>query len=848
VRAPDTFSIAMGIVPSGRAALPRLESAALPGRFLAALGERAALLGREEGVFEAWIWPIKVLHDLRFALSSSPARSERTVVVRPDGFELREACEAFEFALEVFASPERAALVFLPRLVSGGPLELECSFRSDFRPMWPAGLGGQLARVDPETGAFSLSEELGRFACLVGAPGARVATGESDHALPRGPVAIRVALQPGTGVPFVIAGAAVEPAELSEDARRGAGQAATGFSRARAVLARARELWRELAGDPGSERRGAEERWRGFLARTARIETPERALDEAFTWSQLAIERSWVDVEGLGRGLVAGFGESRGGERPGFAWFFDGDALAAARALTGTGDFEGAREVLRFAAAHQRADGKLMHELTLSARLCRWLEDYPYAYYKGINTPEFVSALEHYVAGSGDLALARELWPAAERALEWCASALDERGRLSNAKAGLAAVEAGPLADPIASEIFLHGAWASALASAIRLAGMTSQPAERWSRALVRAREALEGFWSRERDHYAFAFLGDGSRQEDLSAYTALALARGVAPDAPAEHAWATAQALNEPRLASDWGARMFARDSSVYDPASYNTGAVFPYLTNFVTLAEFLQGHALAAHPLFFSQVALVHAGGLGLLAEHLEGERLRAPERSVPHQVFSSAALLESALFGLFGLQPDASRARLRVAPCLPPAWGSAALRNARVGDTRFDLEFRSEGRGSLHRIALLARKHSGPELWLRFAPVLPPLTRVRRDCELRPSGAVQPHLAMKLLEDEIEFALEVELGPSVELPFGLPPWGEESRNPRCVRQEVAGEVVTWTLAGRAGSRASLPFACDRQCEVSGASLEHGRLALFFPRSAADAWTTAVVSVACR
>src|SRR5262249_25070253 len=154
--------------------------------------------------------------------------------------------------------------------------------------------------------------------------------------------------------------------------------------------------------------------------------------------------------------------------------------------------FEGAREVLRFAASHQRADGKLMHELTLSARLCRWLEDYPYAYYKGLNSADFVAALDLFVRYSGDLDLARELWPAAVRAIDWCARSLDPDGRLANSQAGIAAVEAGPLADKIESEVFLQGAWIAALGAASRLAQALGEDPARFKALEEQARAGFE--------------------------------------------------------------------------------------------------------------------------------------------------------------------------------------------------------------------------------------------------------------------------------------------------------------------------------------------------------------------
>ena len=44
-----------------------LRGPARPGRYMEASGHKAAFLGREDGSFEAWVYPVKVLHD--FSLS-----------------------------------------------------------------------------------------------------------------------------------------------------------------------------------------------------------------------------------------------------------------------------------------------------------------------------------------------------------------------------------------------------------------------------------------------------------------------------------------------------------------------------------------------------------------------------------------------------------------------------------------------------------------------------------------------------------------------------------------------------------------------------------------------------------
>jgi glycogen debranching enzyme len=586
--------------------------------------------------------------------------------------------------------------------------------------------------------------------------------------------------------------------------------------------------------------------WSERLEASLRVATPERRLDDAFLWSRIAIERAWVQVPGLGRGLVAGLAPSGAGARPGYGWFFDGDALAASRALSLTGDFAGVRAVLRFAAAHQREDGKLMHELVLSARLCRWLEDYPYAYYKGLNNPDFVQALEHYLSLSGDVELARELWPAAERALAFCARCLDEEGRLSNAAAGIAAVEAGPLADRIESEVFLQGAWIGALVAAGKLCQALGLDPSPYRQLEQRARAGFEAFYSPEKGRYGFALLKAGERCDDLTAYLGYPLARGVGEGA---RAWQSVQALNDPALTSDWGARMFATDSALYDPQHYNHGAVFPYLTNFVTLAHFAHGNALAGMQVLLSQVALWSFGGLGLLEEHLEGARARIPRRGVPHQIFSSAALVESVVLGLFGVEASAAGRKLVLRPSLPPTWSEARLSDLRVGAALLDVRLYRRRGGAETIVGAEVEHKQGPSLQIGFAPVLPPLTRLFDGPGwLRPSGAVVPRRLHRSRGERLALEARVREGPAVQLHAGLPGHDAQSRNARLVRQEVAGESLRWTFAGPAGTRTELCFTCDLEHTVAGAVLEQGLLRLSFPPGPAGSWTTTEVEVTTR
>jgi len=463
------------------------------------------------------------------------------------------------------------------------------------------------------------------------------------------------------------------------------------------------------------------------------------------------------------------------------------------------------------------------------------------------------------VRAAGDRDLLGELRGTVEGAVRWGAGCTDERGLISNRKAGIAAVEAGRLCEAIESEVFLHGAWLSALDGArdlARIAG-SSELVELARDSGARAAAALETFWSEPARRYGFAHLRGEERGGDLlSVHAGYALSRGHGEPA---RALATARGLNHPSLASDWGARTFATDSGVYDPRNYNTGAVFPYLTNFATLAQYAHGLALAGEQLLASQVALCHLGALGFVQEHLPGDRASVPGRAVPHQIFSSAAILESTIYGLFGLAPEALEGRVTLRPCLPASWERAGLRRLRVGETLFDLELTRERRAGSSLLGATLVRREGPPLIIVYEPRLPALSRLlgasthdgdsEAEASALPSGAVRVRHPERTLTDEVHFRMEVEEGPSLALPTPTIEPDQTSRAVRIIELPPEREACAWQLWGPAGSRSSLPFTCDREIELSGAARgPDGTLEVSFPddkRGEADTFTSTTVSM---
>ena len=189
----------------------------------------------------------------------------------------------------------------------------------------------------------------------------------------------------------------------------------------------ARKIYRDTLAQLSSIVSESDGYYHTFDQRTFRMETPAPRLDDALHWAKFAIEKGWLCNDGVGCGLIAGYAPSGASERPGFDWYFGGDALINSWSIVDYGDFERARAVLEFVRDHQRADGKMMHELTQSAALLDWSK-YPYGYYHADTTPLYLVSLARYVQRSGDLEFAKRSWDSLAKAYRFCLSTVDKDG------------------------------------------------------------------------------------------------------------------------------------------------------------------------------------------------------------------------------------------------------------------------------------------------------------------------------------------------------------------------------------------------------------------------------------
>jgi glycogen debranching enzyme len=649
-----------------------------PNRYFDAIGRKAAVFGKQDGKFEAWLWPIKVLHGFRleFKLDNMPesVRAEnylQSVTVRPESTTLLYVHPSFTVKQIIWAADDQSAIVQWFDVDSDRPLEITAKFVPDFKPMWPASMGGQHSGWLAEEKAFTLSDATYKPTAVIGSPATSANTQFMDHSLIGGEMLLRISTKPDEAkhvlYPLVMA--------LSMNS-----------------VDEARATYREVLASLRPMYEAKVQRWRDFLANTLEIKTPDPDLNRAFVWAKVSIEQGWVCTappsaqvtgqpapsapkEGFAFpgneecGVVAGYGPSFDGERPGFAWWFGGDGLMATWAMLDYGDFEGALRELRFLKAHQRADGKMMHEMVQSAGLVDWWGKYHFAYMHADTTPMYLYSLGQYWERTGDRKFLEEFWPSAKLAYEYCVSTLDPAdGLMDNTKSGLGAIEVGVLKGKVNKDIYVQGFWMGGLRAMAKLAeAMNDKSFARDTEArLTKASVSLQNnWWDPQGRYFAFGVNTDGERAQMLGNWSAVLLSVGGGSGDKAKDVEA-AKVYALPELATDWGNRWISNKSPLYDPLSYNNGTAWPFASGLVAWAQYANGQPLAGYQTLMSLVHLTGTQVPGGMPEHMVGNRNTPGARSVPRQLFSSWALIRPVVRGM--LAQPAERSPVLVVPIKP------------------------------------------------------------------------------------------------------------------------------------------------------------------------------------
>ena len=795
-----------------------LTGAARPGAYIGVEGRRAAAFGTELGGFEVWAWPLKLLNRFELAfqtpLYAEPVEGRdiaRTVEVTPAGATITYVHSAFTVRQRIFAPLLEPAVVMVLEVEAVRPLEVIGRFRADFQYAWPGGMGGQYIFWNDQLKAFVLSESRRQHNAVIGSPFATSATVHPAHQLPDAPSEIRIAVGDQTPVAMPRPG---EPAgRLVNVISRGipivfVGQIAprdTVLATYRRVLASIPALYRERVAHAET-----------LLAGTLGLDDP--TLGPLVRWAMVNLDEAMVCNPDLGCGPVAGYAAAGPANyRPGFGWFFGGDAAINSFALTASGAFELVRPWLEFFVRYQRADGKITHEISQSAGRIRWFEDFPYAFYHGDTTPFWLLAVAEYFTASADTAYVRRLWPALERGYRWSrATDVDGDGLMENSRAGAGAIEVGDLGVGVKSDIYLAAVWVEALRRMPALAGAAGDTsvAQDASRRFELARRALETkFWMPGPRRFAFALLEGDRLNENLTVWPATAMSWKLFDE---ERGQAMSAELAGAAISTDWGGRSLASSSALYDPLHYNNGTVWPFVTGFLSLAQYRYHNVYAAREQLDAVARTFFHWGLGRNPEVYSGAAAEPLETAVPQQFFATSMFLNPLIRGALGIEADALRGVLTVAPHLFTTPGTLRVTGVRIGGSVLEVVLTVTDTSST---ATVRRVSGAAPVQIHFEPAIAPGAEVvaarvagRSVAARTVDNGRDRHVAMDvpLAGGSVEIVLRHRPGWRLELPETQPMRGDRSRRLKILDARPQGDALVLRAEGPAG--ASVPISVHR------------------------------------
>jgi glycogen debranching enzyme len=664
-----------------------LRSHAEAGKPFTVAGQCGAFMGEQNGSFEAWIFPVKLLSHVTISaavegypvpidLNADAAEIEvapghTTITYSHIAFTVREVL----FAPRCDSAPQPgettpgAGILALFQIDSVRPVTLTFSFTPEVRRMWPAANYGP---PSPEwvgtatSGYYLLHEDFPDLAAAVAMPGTHPGILAPYQEKPKVyPLQLVLDFDPkrdsGKYFPLTMAvGTTNQTAANSALATRLA-----------ELTSGAKQLYEKTA-----------DYYAHFFDNKLTVESSDPQLDAALKWAEISIDQ--VQVRHSDEvGLVAGFYSSGDSARPGFGWYFGRDTLYTLYAVNSYGDFRLTREALDFLIRRQRADGKMPHEWSQTADLVDWAS-FPYEYAAADATPLFLMAIEDYVNASGDLDYLRGNWAAVQKAWEFERTHdSDGDGIYDNAQ-GTGWVESWPPGMPH-QEIYLASLDQQASGAMARLSALIGDSAAAQAAAARATAVAAKIEQEYSGSMYAFSVDAKAARDNTATIYPSIAWWDGHSslqqPDAMFRR-WASHE------FSTDWGLRDLGEHESLYDPISYHQGSVWPLFTGWASVAEYRTGRSLSGYAHLMQNAGLTWQQDLGAVTELLSGAYFAPFGRSTTHQMWSSAMVITPAIRGLFGISRDALNHKLIVDPHLPAEWDRAVLHNLALGGQLVDL----------------------------------------------------------------------------------------------------------------------------------------------------------------
>jgi glycogen debranching enzyme len=776
-------------------------------------GSTGAILGLQNGNVELWALPTKVFTNLHlvaeldgYTVPIDLNAAAATIDVQPDHTTITYSHAAITVRQHMFIpagerNQAQGAIIFF-EIESIRPAVITISFEPAMVQEWPApSFGRPSASWLPINtgGAFILSTDNPALFGMVGMPNATSGPMAPYQERPQAlPLQFKLRFDPAKDqhhfFPMIV--------EVSQSGEKNSPTAIAAMqSRLIATTNALPEIYRQTRAY-----------YDHFFDNRLTVHTPDPHFDEAMRWAEIAIDQAKVRT-GNETGLVAGWYPSFDSTRPGFGWYFGRDTLWTLYAVNSYGDKALAKQALEFLAKRQRADGKMMHEYSLTADNLHGDLNWAalgYEYAAADATPLFIMAVADYVRTTGDLDFLRTHWDQLKKAYEFD-RAHDSGGVYDNSQ-GTGWVEAWPPKMPH-QEIYLAAldqASSQAIADMAKL--MQDQTLADSVAAQSKHIAEVVASYRQSDGTYAFSRNPDGSFDQTSTIFPAVAL-------------WSEKESLPKPgtmlslwashHFATDWGLRSVNDTAAVFDPISYHQGSVWPLFTGWASLAQYRAGQPLAGYTALMRNVDLTWAQDPGFVTEVLSGRFFQPLGRSSSHQLWSSAMVLSPAIRGLFGIDVDAQHRTLHLQPHLPASWDFAELHNVRVGDDLYDITLKRD------RNHLLATVRSEQPAVLCLNPQTE--TCNDRATTTRTISLPLPPVEVSLPEQQ------------------LPEAGSPTTQPRVIEESYQPEHLSLTLEGLAGTtvdlfvRRNMPNPSSKSAtnlKIEGAEKNSDKLRVAFPQ----------------
>lgn len=755
--------------------LPTISRASVPIKPLSVLGPRGALLGQQDGTYEAWIFPWKIFSGMQitanmqdYPVPINVNEHAAWIDVQPDATTVTYSHANFTIRQIMIApkvgAEQTGAMVFY-QIASVRPMTLTFSLHPVMQRMWPAESDDvpspEWVETEDHSGFYILHENFPDNAAALAMPGAR------PGILP--PYQERATSTP---LQFVLQydpardGNKLFPLLMSFGTTQDSANK-TALRQSLASLNRsARSIFEKN-----------EAYYRDLLDTHTRIVTPDPRLDAAFTWAIAAIDQLRVKTTPAlsEQALTAGFVASGDAARPGFGWFFGRDALWSLYAVNSYGGSSTFKEELEFLLRRQKSDGRIMHEWSQTADLVDW-KSLPYEYASSDATLLLQMAVQDYVSITGDKSFVVEHWQQLAQAWAYETSH-DSSDGIYNNTTGSGWVESWIPSMPH-QEIYLAALdeqASTAFAKLARVSGHDDLATQAESRA-AKLREAVEAeYYLPQSRLYAFSHNENGTTDNTSTIFPSVAWWDGTYslkhPDTMMGR-WGSSE------FSTDWGTRILSDRASFYDPISYHQGSVWPLFTGWVSVAEYRAGHPLSGYAHMMQNVNLTSSQDLGSVTELLSGKFYQVLGRSTAHQLWSSAMVISPILRGMFGLEWDAPHGTLTITPHLPADWKTARVQRIPFGDSQLDLSFKREG-------ATLVVTASGPAA-----------ANVRLASHA--DHAIAAHGGLRIPLPAVEVCTTQE----------LPEFGSETHQLKVLQEQHDTHSMTLVLAAPAATKQSLAW----------------------------------------